>query len=107
MNKSLSLLLVPVTLALGAFGMVAPSLTAHAADPGGEQGEVRRERKAGNVRPLREIEREVLPRMSGMQYLGPEYDPAAMAYRLKFIQNGKVYFVDVDARTGRVIGQSR
>ncbi|WP_185998745.1 PepSY domain-containing protein [Novosphingobium aerophilum] len=87
--------------------MVAPSLTAHAADPGGEQGEVRRERKAGNVRPLREIEREVLPRMSGMQYLGPEYDPAAMAYRLKFIQNGKVYFVDVDARTGRVIGQSR
>ena len=45
--------------------------------------------------------------MSGKQYLGPDYDPAAMAYRLKFIQDGKVYFVDVDARTGRIIGQSR
>ncbi|WP_337192528.1 PepSY domain-containing protein [Novosphingobium silvae] len=77
------------------------------ADAGGEQGEVRKERRAGNVRPLREIERQVIPRMNGMQYLGPEYDPAAMAYRLKFIQNGKVHFVDVDARTGRIIGQSR
>jgi len=85
---------------------VLASPIAHA-DSGGEQGEVRRERRAGNVMPLREIEREVLPRMSGMQYLGPEYDPAAMAYRLKFIKNGKVYFVDVDARTGRIIGQSR
>ena len=45
--------------------------------------------------------------MAGMQYIGPEYDPAAMTYRLKFIKNGKVYFVDVDARTGRIIGQSR
>ncbi|GGC09859.1 hypothetical protein GCM10011494_30680 [Novosphingobium endophyticum] len=77
------------------------------AEPGAEQGQVRKDRKAGNVRSLREIERQVLPRMSGMQYLGPEYDPAAMAYRLKFIENGKVHFVDVDARTGRVIGRSR
>jgi hypothetical protein len=87
---------------------VLPALivpVAHAS--GGEQGELRRERRAGNVLPPREIEREVLPRMSGMQYIGPEYDPAAMTYRLKFIKNGKVYFVDVDARTGRIIGQSR
>ncbi|WP_404481758.1 PepSY domain-containing protein [Novosphingobium sp. BL-52-GroH] len=97
------------TAPLAAFALLpllASTLPAQA-DSGGEQGEVRRERRAGNVRPLREIEREVIPRMSGMQYLGPEYDPAAMAYRLKFIQNGKVYFVDVDARTGRIIGQSR
>lgn len=77
------------------------------ADNGGEQGEVRRERQAGNVRPLREIEREVIPRMNGMQYLGPEYDPAGMSYRLKFIQGGKVHFVDIDARTGRILGESR
>ena len=43
----------------------------------------------------------------GMQYLGPEYDPAAMAYRLKFIRDGRVIFVDVDARTGQVLRQSR
>ena len=41
-----------------------------------------------------------------LQYLGPEYDPTAMAYRLKFIQDGRVVFVDVDARTGQILGES-
>ena len=77
------------------------------AGPGNEQGQVRKEMRAGNVRPLREIERKVVPMMSGMQYLGPEYDPTALAYRLKFIRNGRVIFVDVDARSGEIIRQSR
>jgi hypothetical protein len=77
------------------------------ADQVSEQGQLRKERRAGTVRSTREIEQIVLPQMSGMQYLGPEYDAAAMAYRLKFIQNGKVVFVDVDARSGRIIGRSR
>lgn len=72
-----------------------------------EQNEARRDLRAGNVRSLREIERRVLPTKPGMQYLGPEYDPAAMAYRLKFIRDGRVVFVDVDARTGQVLGESR
>lgn len=89
-----------------AFATILPPLAAQA-DPISEQGQVRRERRAGNVRSLREIEQSVLPQMSGMQYLGPEYDPAAMAYRLKFIRDGKVFFVDVDARSGRIIGRTR
>lgn len=71
-----------------------------------DQGQVRREMRAGNVRPLRDIEGMVLPQMRGMQYLGPEYDAGAMAYRLKFIRDGRVVFVDVDARSGRVIRRS-
>ena len=63
--------------------------------------------RAGNVRSLREIEQQVLPTMQGMQYLGPEYDPTAMAYRLKFIRQGRVVFVDVDARSGQILRQSR
>ena len=78
-----------------------------AAAPGDAQGAVRREMRQGAVRSLREIERRVVPTMPGMQYLGPEYDPVAMAYRLKFIRDGRVVFVDVDARSGDVIGQSR
>ena len=70
-----------------------------------EQGEVRKDMREGAVRSLRDIERRVLPAMNGMQYLGPEYDPAAMAYRLKFIRDGRVVFVDVDARSGQVLGQ--
>lgn len=86
--------------------LLAPLSALLVADPGSDQGKVREQHKAGDVRSLREIEREVLPRMKGMQYLGPEYDPAAMAYRLKFISKGKVYFVDVDARSGKVISRS-
>jgi hypothetical protein len=70
-----------------------------------EQGEVRRDMREGHVRPLRDIERRVLPTKPDMQYLGPEYDAAAMAYRLKFIRDGRVVFVDVDARTGQVLSQ--
>ncbi len=92
--------------ALLIMSFAVPSLPA-LAEPGKEQGQVRKDMRAGNVRSLREIERRVLPTMQGMQYLGPEYDPAAMAYRLKFIRNGRVVFVDVDARSGEVLHQNR
>jgi hypothetical protein len=94
-------LLLPIILALA-----VPAMPAQA-EPGGEQGQVRKDIRAGNVRSLRDIEKRVLPTMQGMQYLGPEYDPAAMAYRLKFIRNGRVVFVDVDARSGMIINTSR
>lgn len=61
--------------------------------------------QSGQVKPLREIEAVVLPRMRGMQYLGPEYDPGAQIYRLKFISKDRVIFVDVDGRTGLVLSQ--
>ena len=62
--------------------------------------------RAGNVLSLREIERRVLPQMRGSEYLGPAYDATARAYRLKFIKDGRVTYVDVDARTGRIIRRS-
>lgn len=72
-----------------------------------DQQQARKDMRAGNSLSLREIERKVLPRMKEHEYLGPSYDAAAMAYRLKFIRDGKVVFVDVDARTGRILGRSR
>ena len=73
----------------------------------GDQGEARREALAGTQLSLREIERNILPQMNGAEYLGPAYDSTARAYRLKFIRDGRVSYVDVDARTGRIIGRSR
>lgn len=70
-----------------------------------DQGGAREDVQNGKVMSLRQIEASVLPRMSGMQYLGPEYDSAAQVYRLKFIDKGRVRFVDVDARTGRILRQ--
>ena len=72
-----------------------------------EQETARKEMRAGNQLPLREIESRVLPQMRGSEYLGPAYDSTAMAYRLKFIKDGRVTYVDVDARSGRVLGISR
>ncbi len=72
-----------------------------------DQADAREQMRAGNVRSLREIEAMVVPRMRGMEYLGPEYDSSAKVYRLKFIKADRVVFVDVDARTGSVLRQSR
>jgi hypothetical protein len=97
-----------IWLPLLAFSVALPLASAPSrAEPRTEQGEVRKELRSGNVRSLRDIERRVLPKMDGMQYLGPEYDPLAMAYRLKFIENGRVVFVDVDARSGKIIRTSK
>jgi uncharacterized membrane protein YkoI len=93
-------------LACCALPLVAPVAAAQA-QPATVQGQVRKDMRAGAVRPLREIEQHVLPTMRGMEYLGPEYDPAAMVYRLKFIRQGRVVFVDVDAKSGAILSQSR
>jgi hypothetical protein len=95
---------LPSRFLLAALALAMPA-TAHAAPRRDAQGEVRKDMREGKVSSLRDIERRVLPTMPGMQYLGPEYDPAAMAYRLKFIRDGRVVFVDVDARSGQVLNQ--
>ena len=91
-----------------AFGLAVTGVTAAEAQPRRtDQGEARKEMRAGNVLPLRQIEARVLPSMGDAEYLGPAYDSTAMAYRLKFIRDGRVLFVDVDARTGRILRRSR
>ncbi len=55
--------------------------------------------------PLPKIERRVMPFMGGADYLGPEFK--GETYRLKFIKNGRVIWVDVDAATGRIKRKSR
>lgn len=58
----------------------------------------------GRSMPLPQLERRVIPFMGGADYLGPELNGGT--YRLKFIQNGRVIWVDVDAQTGRIIRRS-
>ena len=75
-------------------------------DRRGDQYEAYRARREGQARPLREIERQVIPRMGGSTYLGPEFDSSSGNYRLKFMRDGQVIWVDVDGRTGQVRGRS-
>ena len=97
-----------------AFAMVAGAASvANAQQPSprpqvrGDQASAREEMRAGRNMPIGEIERRIIRRMNGAEYLGFEYDRAAGAYRLKFIENGRVIWVDVDAQTSRVLRVSR
>ena len=95
------------SLALGFAAALLAVSPASAQDRRSDQSEARKEMNAGRVIPLRTIEARILPMMDGAEYIGPAYDSAAMAYRLKFIRDGRVLYVDVDARTGRILGRSR
>jgi uncharacterized membrane protein YkoI len=97
-----------------AFSLVAGGLSAPADAQRGrdrqslrDQESAREEMLAGRTLSSREIERRVIPQMKDQKYLGFEYDPVASAYRLKFIKEGHVTWVDVDARTGRILRVSR
>ena len=95
--------------ALVAGGLAAPAVAQqrgrNAAQ--GDQAMAREDMQAGRTMSSREIERRIIPQMKGSDYLGFEYDPDASAYRLKFLKAGQVTWVDVDARTGRVMRVSR
>lgn len=74
----------------------------------GEQTSARAELQAGRILPIREIERRIIPQMrESDEYIGFEYDSDAQAYRLKFIRNGRMIWVDVDARSARILRYSR
>jgi hypothetical protein len=73
--------------------------------PHREQERVFEGRRDGRSMPLPQLERRVIPFMGGADYLGPEFN--GQTYRMKFIQNGRVIWVDVDPQTGRIIRRSR
>src|SRR5438309_1585143 len=58
----------------------------------------------GHSMPLPQLEQRVMPMMGGADYLGPELN--GDTYRFKFMQNGRVIWVDVDGQ-GRVVRRSR
>jgi hypothetical protein len=58
----------------------------------------------GRSMPLPNIERRVMPLMPGADYLGPEFN--GKTYRLKFMKDGRVIWVDVDAATGQIVRRS-
>lgn len=65
-----------------------------------------REAMREGARPLRDIQQQWQQGMRGYDYLGSDYDAGSGSYRLKFMRDGSVTWVDVDSRTGREIGRS-
>jgi hypothetical protein len=87
-------------------GVIAAGLMASPApaDRPRDQDRAFQATREGRSMPLPMIERRVMPFMGGAEYLGPEF--RGDSYRLKFMRDGRVIWVDVDAATGRIIGKS-
>jgi len=96
--KQLRIFLLAAALAGGLAS--APAL----GDPPRDADRAFRSREQGRSMQLPQLERRVMPMMGGADYLGPELN--GDAYRFKFMQNGRVIWVDVDGQ-GRVIRRSR
>ena len=90
-----------------AVGLVASAWAATPALAGHrDQDDAYENARTGRIRPLPEIERRVSRDMAGAAYLGPEYDAYSDRYRLKYMRQGAVIWIDVDGRTGRVVGHT-
>jgi len=86
--------LVASTLAMAGFDQQRPR----------DQDRAFRATREGRSMPLPMIERRVRPHMGDADYLGPEL--RGETYRLKYMQDGRVIWVDVDAATGRIVRKS-
>ena len=108
----------PVLIAaLGAGISRAPALAARPRDrnpqaqqapapgPHREQERAFQGRREGRSMPLPQLEQRVMPMMGGADYLGPEFN--GQTFRMKFIQDGRVIWVDVDPQTGRILRRSK
>jgi hypothetical protein len=74
----------------------------------GDQDDVYKDRRDGALMSLRAIENGIVPRMKarGADYIGAEYDGGTGRYRLKFMRNGAVIWVDVDGRSGAIVARA-
>jgi hypothetical protein len=64
-----------------------------------EQDNVYRALQHGRIRPLPEIRARI--NVPGAEFIGVEFD--GRIYRLKYMREGEVIWIDVDAETGRIV----
>ena len=97
----LSLLRTLLAAAIAVGAAASPAL----ADPPRDQDRVSEAVRSGRSMPLPKIEKRVMPFAGGADYLGPEFN--GDTYRLKFMRNGRVFWIDVDPVTGKIVGRSK
>ncbi|TKD51744.1 PepSY domain-containing protein [Sphingomonas baiyangensis] len=100
----------PLSILLAA-GLLAPPLpaTARTTDAPQRKGDHRAAHEArmqGRILPLREIERRVVPKAKGARYIGFDFDSGTAVYTLKFLRDGNVIWIEVDGRSGQILGRS-
>ena len=88
-----------------AAGLAASALPAEAQSQRGlhmrEQDAAYRAAQQGRILPLPMIRQRI--RVPGAQFIGAEFD--GVIYRLKYMRGPEVIWIDVDPRTGRIVGR--
>lgn len=85
----------------------AVSFDAHARGPKDEQDRARRAMLEGQVMPFSVIKRRMERTMGDATYLGVR-PPDKGIYRMQYLRpDGRVVWVDVDGKTGDVVGRTR
>lgn len=103
--KMLSRLFLISLFSLSAYAaLVVPDVAARG--PRDEQDAARRAMLEGRAMPFSAIKRRVEGEMGNATYLGSEFHQASNRYRLKYVRDGRVVWVDVDGRTGEVTGRA-
>jgi uncharacterized membrane protein YkoI len=90
-------------LLLGLGMMFATAAPAEALDPKVKDHDAARAAtKKGEIRSLGEIRSRVNPQIRG-EFIGSDLDMGSKRYKLRYIRDGSVVEVDVDARTGSIL----
>lgn len=92
----------PLLLILLALASASPATAQRlGATRGGEQDVAYRANRQGEIMSFSQIRARI--NVPGAQFVGVEFD--GRIYRLKFMRGAELIWIDVDARTGRVIGR--
>jgi hypothetical protein len=73
-----------------------------------EQTSLRDNTRNGSLQSLPQIKANIVPAMErrGAKFIGAEYDPVSLRYRLKFVRQSSVIWIDVDGRSGAIVAQA-
>ncbi len=80
-------------------GMLALAMMAGAAPVRAMPEHLEQLQKAGDLIPYEVIQRRMMQNPPG-EYIGSQFDVTTKQYRFRFMRDGNVINVDVDARTG-------
>lgn len=89
---------IALLLALGPSAFWLPART-------GVENQVRGMVQAGEIMPFDAIQSRIRAQTPG-DYIGADFDAGTRTYRFRFLVNGNVINVDVDARTGQRVRRS-
>lgn len=108
MTMTMIRFLVPLVAGIAGLGAaVSPDALARGGGPRHDQDTARREMLDGRVMPFSVIRRRTEQEMGEATYIGVR-PPRNGVYRMQYLQpDGRVVWVDVDGKTGEILGRTR